>query len=166
MLWIALSNLKTTGVRHFTLIYLYTQVTNTNMLLGSARVAWLLVLYQNLFLNCYFCFINCCYTCSSFFNCCEGVSVETQLVYKLPVVKIRDLFIQHCFWSCYTQVALEAARSLDDKGCWERLGAAALTQGNHQVHVHVCNATYAYKKLFRMHVLYCKYLFSCCWALL
>ena len=75
--------------RHFTLIYLYTQVTNTNMLLWSARVAWLLVLYQNLFLNCYFCFINCCYTCSSF-NCCEGVSLETQVVYKLPVVKIRD----------------------------------------------------------------------------
>ena len=33
----------------------------------------------------------------------------------------------------YSQVALEAARSLDDKMCWERLGAAALTQGNHQV---------------------------------
>lgn len=31
------------------------------------------------------------------------------------------------------EVALEAARSLDDKMCWERLGAAALTQGNHQV---------------------------------
>ena len=28
---------------------------------------------------------------------------------------------------------MEAARSLDDKVCWERLGAAALTQGNHQV---------------------------------
>ncbi|KAK2573204.1 Coatomer subunit alpha [Acropora cervicornis] len=31
------------------------------------------------------------------------------------------------------EVALEAARGLDDKACWERLGAAALTQGNHQV---------------------------------
>ena len=30
-------------------------------------------------------------------------------------------------------VALEAARSLDDKQCWERLGEAALLQGNHQV---------------------------------
>lgn len=38
---------------------------------------------------------------------------------------------------CNQQVALEAARSLDDKGCWERLGAAALTQGNHQVHARV-----------------------------
>lgn len=28
---------------------------------------------------------------------------------------------------------MEAARGLDDKACWERLGAAALTQGNHQV---------------------------------
>jgi coatomer protein complex subunit alpha (xenin) len=31
------------------------------------------------------------------------------------------------------EVALEAARALDDKGCWERLGQAALMQGNHQV---------------------------------
>src|SRR5699024_1099060 len=31
------------------------------------------------------------------------------------------------------EVALEAARSLDDKNCWERLAEAALLQGNHQV---------------------------------
>lgn len=31
------------------------------------------------------------------------------------------------------QVALEAARALDDKSCWEKLGAVALRQGNHQV---------------------------------
>jgi coatomer protein complex subunit alpha (xenin) len=31
------------------------------------------------------------------------------------------------------EVALEAARALDDKACWERLGQAALLQGNHQV---------------------------------
>lgn len=31
------------------------------------------------------------------------------------------------------EVALAAARSLDDKQCWERLGEAALLQGNHQV---------------------------------
>ena len=31
------------------------------------------------------------------------------------------------------QVALEAARALDDKECWEKLGEAALLQGNHQV---------------------------------
>ena len=31
------------------------------------------------------------------------------------------------------QIALEAARALDDSNCWERLGEAALLQGNHQV---------------------------------
>lgn len=31
------------------------------------------------------------------------------------------------------EVALEAARALDDKVCWEQLGQAALMQGNHQV---------------------------------
>ncbi|KAK2187376.1 hypothetical protein NP493_168g04047 [Ridgeia piscesae] len=31
------------------------------------------------------------------------------------------------------EVALEAARALDDKECWEKLGEAALLQGNHQV---------------------------------
>lgn len=30
-------------------------------------------------------------------------------------------------------IALEAAKSLDDKACWEKLGQAALFQGNHQV---------------------------------
>ncbi|CAG0901661.1 unnamed protein product [Darwinula stevensoni] len=34
-------------------------------------------------------------------------------------------------------VALEAARALDDKACWEHLGEAALLQGNHQV-VEMC----------------------------
>ena len=31
------------------------------------------------------------------------------------------------------KIALEAARGLDDKDCWECLGEAALLQGNHQV---------------------------------
>ena len=31
------------------------------------------------------------------------------------------------------QIALEAARALDDPACWEKLGEAALLQGNHQV---------------------------------
>lgn len=31
------------------------------------------------------------------------------------------------------EVALEAAKALDDKGCWEALGEAALLQGNHQI---------------------------------
>lgn len=35
------------------------------------------------------------------------------------------------------EVALEAAKSLDDKDCWDRLGQAALLQGNHQV-VEMC----------------------------
>jgi coatomer subunit alpha len=35
------------------------------------------------------------------------------------------------------EVALEAAKSLDDKDCWDRLGQAALMQGNHQV-VEMC----------------------------
>ena len=30
-------------------------------------------------------------------------------------------------------VALEAARALDDRDCWDKLGEAALMQGNHQV---------------------------------
>ncbi|XP_075212404.1 coatomer subunit alpha [Lycorma delicatula] len=35
------------------------------------------------------------------------------------------------------EVALEAARALDNKNCWEQLGQAALMQGNHQV-VEMC----------------------------
>lgn len=35
------------------------------------------------------------------------------------------------------EIALEAAKSLDDKDCWDRLGQAALMQGNHQV-VEMC----------------------------
>jgi len=35
------------------------------------------------------------------------------------------------------EAALDAAKSLDDKECWERLGEAALLQGNHQV-VEMC----------------------------
>lgn len=32
-----------------------------------------------------------------------------------------------------SQIALEAARALDDKDCWEKLGEMALLQGNHQI---------------------------------
>ena len=31
------------------------------------------------------------------------------------------------------EVALEAAKALDEKECWDKLGEAALMQGNHQV---------------------------------
>ena len=34
-------------------------------------------------------------------------------------------------------IALESARALDDKACWEKLGEAALMQGNHQI-VEMC----------------------------
>ena len=34
-------------------------------------------------------------------------------------------------------MALEAAKALDERGCWERLGEAALLQGHHQV-VEMC----------------------------
>lgn len=39
--------------------------------------------------------------------------------------------------SPYFQVALEAAKALDERSCWERLGEAALLQGHHQV-VEMC----------------------------
>ncbi|XP_032833195.1 coatomer subunit alpha [Petromyzon marinus] len=35
------------------------------------------------------------------------------------------------------EIALEAAKALDDKGCWEKLGEVALLQGNHQM-VEMC----------------------------
>lgn len=34
-------------------------------------------------------------------------------------------------------MALEAAKALDERSCWERLGEAALLQGHHQV-VEMC----------------------------
>ena len=55
----------------------------------------------------------------------NSVSLHTSSYIDLIKCNYTSVF----FW----QVALEAARSLDDKACWERLGAAALTQGNHQV---------------------------------
>lgn len=33
------------------------------------------------------------------------------------------------------EIALEAAKSLNEKLCWDRLSQAALLQGNHQVYV-------------------------------
>lgn len=36
-----------------------------------------------------------------------------------------------------SKVALEAAKALDERSCWERLGEAALLQGHHQV-VEMC----------------------------
>lgn len=35
------------------------------------------------------------------------------------------------------QIALEAAKALDDKSCWEKLGEVSLLQGNHQI-VEMC----------------------------
>ncbi|XP_027194065.1 coatomer subunit alpha [Dermatophagoides pteronyssinus] len=45
------------------------------------------------------------------------------------------------------EVALEAARSLDDQACWERLAEAALMQGNHQVVEMAYQRTKNYDKL-------------------
>ena len=33
----------------------------------------------------------------------------------------------------HIQIALKAARTLDDKACWEKLASAALSQGKQQV---------------------------------
>lgn len=45
------------------------------------------------------------------------------------------------------EVALEAARALEDKACWERLAEAALMQGNHQVVEMAYQRTKNYDKL-------------------
>jgi len=52
-------------------------------------------------------------------------------------VSKTHVYTQHC------QVGLEAARTLDDKACWEKLADAALAQGNHQVCIcaHRCKLT-------------------------
>lgn len=48
------------------------------------------------------------------------------------------------------EVAVESARALDDKHCWECLGEAALLQGNHQVkHIaHFLSLLINFKNLF------------------
>ncbi|RWS09241.1 coatomer subunit alpha-like protein [Dinothrombium tinctorium] len=51
------------------------------------------------------------------------------------------------------EVALEAARSLDDKTCWERLGEAALLQGNHQVVEMAYQRTKNFDKLAFLYVI-------------
>lgn len=37
-------------------------------------------------------------------------------------------------------VALDAAKALDDKGCWEKLAEHALLHGNHPVSFHMSNS--------------------------
>jgi len=56
----------------------------------------------------------------------------TEYRFKLALTndKTRFALSLEC---CNIEVALEAARNLDDKNCWERLGEAALLQGNQQV---------------------------------
>ena len=44
------------------------------------------------------------------------------------------------------EVAVESARALDDKHCWECLGEAALLQGNHQVHMRI--SSFMWRKLY------------------
>ncbi|GAB6033480.1 hypothetical protein CHUAL_013365 [Chamberlinius hualienensis] len=45
------------------------------------------------------------------------------------------------------EIALEAARALDDQTCWEKLGEAALLQGNHQVVEMAYQRTKSFDKL-------------------
>ena len=51
------------------------------------------------------------------------------------------------------QIALEAARALDDKACWEKLGEAALLQGNHQVVEMAYQRTKNFDKLSFMYLI-------------
>jgi coatomer protein complex subunit alpha (xenin) len=57
------------------------------------------------------------------------------------------------------EVALEAARALDDKACWERLGQAALMQGNHQVTFVCVRQSNVYLKPRILFYLYPQYIF-------
>ncbi|XP_057244480.1 coatomer subunit alpha-like, partial [Malurus melanocephalus] len=51
------------------------------------------------------------------------------------------------------EIALEAAKALDDKGCWQKLGAAALLQGNPQV-VEMCyQRTKSFERLAFLYLL-------------
>lgn len=53
--------------------------------------------------------------------------------------RLQHFYLNRClFLIClFLQVALEAAKALDERSCWERLGEAALLQGHHQV-VEMC----------------------------
>jgi len=53
----------------------------------------------------------------------------------VPVIQWRLSEASHACAPEHTQVGLEAARTLDDKACWEKLADAALAQGNHQVRI-------------------------------
>lgn len=66
--------------------------------------------------------VSCCWT-----NCI------LMLLYFLLSLKFHVYISLHL----YFQVALEAAKALDERSCWERLGEAALLQGHHQV-VEMC----------------------------
>jgi hypothetical protein len=80
-------------------------------------------------------------------------SVETLRLAKIPLALFHIKYtscMQHnvvmfCQWTkadfvhFVEQVALEAAKALDDKACWERLGSSALRQGNHQVIINSIN---------------------------
>lgn len=59
------------------------------------------------------------------------------IIYKVMLVPLNGQNTANV-WNnprlcCGWQIALEAARALDDQSCWEKLGEAALLQGNHQV---------------------------------
>lgn len=64
---------------------------------------------------------------------CRWTNCILMLLYFLLSLKFQVYISLHL----YFQVALEAAKALDERSCWERLGEAALLQGHHQV-VEMC----------------------------
>lgn len=56
-------------------------------------------------------------------KCCFGLRNESIFLYRFGLaLECGNL-----------EVALESAKTLDDKACWDALAEAALIQGNHQV---------------------------------
>ena len=86
--------------------------------------------------NCNQPFCNCTIKPILFVHYCTQLHVVYTAIKKLaPMLSIsasKTMCLQHC------QIGLEAARTLDDKACWEKLADAALAQGNHQVCICVC----------------------------
>ncbi len=68
---------------------------------------------------------------------CGNIEVYRTNIYEGS--NLQHFCLNRCsFLIClFLQVALEAAKALDERNCWERLGEAALLQGHHQV-VEMC----------------------------
>ena len=59
--------------------------------------------------------------------------IDFQTLSRYPLVDFDGRWYTYAMFVLYIQIALEAARALDDKDCWEKLGEVALLQGNHQI---------------------------------